>query len=55
MIEDNCETFVSDCHVRTVVELISHAGTRSPSRRCAVVQPAAAFYCNESVQSATRS
>ena len=25
MIEENCETFVSDCHVRAAVELISHA------------------------------
>ena len=25
MIEENCETFVSDCHVRAAAELISHA------------------------------
>ena len=25
MIEENCEAFVSDCHVRAAVELISHA------------------------------
>ena len=25
MTEENCETFVSDCHVRAAVELISHA------------------------------
>ncbi len=24
MIEENCETFVSDCHVRAAVELINH-------------------------------
>jgi DNA-binding HxlR family transcriptional regulator len=24
VIEENCETFVSDCHVRAAVELISH-------------------------------
>jgi len=25
VIEESCETFVSDCHVRAAVELISHA------------------------------
>jgi DNA-binding HxlR family transcriptional regulator len=25
VIEENCETFISDCHVRAAVELISHA------------------------------
>lgn len=25
MVEDNCETFVSDCHVRAAVELIAHS------------------------------
>lgn len=25
MIEENCETFVSDCHVRAAAELIDHA------------------------------
>lgn len=25
MIEENCETFVADCHVRAAVELINHA------------------------------
>lgn len=25
MIEENCESFVSDCHVRAAAELISHA------------------------------
>lgn len=25
MIEENCETFVSDCHVRAAVELINHS------------------------------
>jgi DNA-binding HxlR family transcriptional regulator len=25
VIEDNCEPFVSDCHVRAAVELINHA------------------------------
>ncbi len=25
MIEENCESFVSDCHVRAAVELINHA------------------------------
>lgn len=25
MIEENCETFISDCHVRVAAELISHS------------------------------
>jgi DNA-binding HxlR family transcriptional regulator len=25
VIEDNCQTFVSDCHVRAAAELINHA------------------------------
>ena len=25
MIEENCQTFVSDCHVRAAAELINHA------------------------------
>jgi DNA-binding HxlR family transcriptional regulator len=41
VIEENCESFVSDCHVRAAVELINHAWDpvvlsalrRGPTRR----------------------
>lgn len=46
MIEENCETFVSDCNVRAAVELISHvwdsvvlsALRLGPTRRSGLLQ-----------------
>jgi DNA-binding HxlR family transcriptional regulator len=46
VIKDNCETFVSDCHVRAAAELISHAWDpvvlsalrMGPTRRSVLVQ-----------------
>jgi DNA-binding HxlR family transcriptional regulator len=46
VIEENCESFVADCHVRAAVELISHAWDPvvlsalrlGPTRRSALLQ-----------------
>ena len=46
MIEENCEAFISDCHVRAAVEIISHAWDpvvlsalrRGPTRRSVLLQ-----------------